>query len=43
VTLGSQVVDFIGLNLLDDPDEVRGIGQVSIVELELGSLAWGSW
>lgn len=31
---GTQVVDLIGLHLVDDVHEVGGVGQVTIVELQ---------
>ncbi|MNS56283.1 hypothetical protein D3C72_891390 [compost metagenome] len=34
MTLGGKVVYLIGLNLLNDPDEVCGIRQVSVVEMQ---------
>ena len=34
MTLSSQVVDFVRLNFLNDPDEVRRIRQVPIVQGE---------
>ena len=32
---GRQVVDLVRLDLLDDADQVGGVGQVPVVELEL--------
>ena len=32
VALGGQVVDLVGLHLLDDADQVGGVGQVAIVQ-----------
>ena len=29
-----EVVDLVGLHLLDDPDEVRGVGEIAVVQLE---------
>ena len=34
VALRSEVVDFVGLHLLDDPDQVRRVRHVAEVELE---------
>jgi len=34
VTLRRQVVDFVGLDFLDDPNQVGRIRQISIVQLE---------
>ena len=34
VALGGQVVDFVGPDLLNQPDQVGGVGQVAIVEEE---------
>ena len=34
VTLRGQIVDLVRLHLLDDPDEIRGVRQVSIVQFE---------
>ena len=33
--LGGEVVDFVGLHLLDDADEAAGIGEVAVVQDEL--------
>ncbi len=33
--LSTQVVDFVGLNFVDDPGEVGAVGQVAVVESEL--------
>ena len=35
VALGAEVVDFVGLHLLDDADQAGGIGQVAVVEDEI--------
>ena len=32
MALGAQVVDLIGLHLLDDPDQVGAVGEVAVVE-----------
>ena len=32
--LGAEVIDFVGLNFVDDSGEVRAIGQVTVVESE---------
>src|SRR5215470_13762690 len=34
VALGAKVVDLVGLDLLDDANQVRRIGQVSVVKYE---------
>ena len=34
VALGAEVVDFVGLDLLDDADEVAGVGEIAVVQLE---------
>ena len=31
MALGTQVIDFIRLDLLDDPDQIGGIGQIAVV------------
>jgi hypothetical protein len=41
VALGGQVVDLVGLNLLEDADQVGGIGQVPVVEDEITVLLVG--
>ena len=33
--LGRQVVEFVGLHLLDDPHQAGGVGHVSVVQDEL--------
>ena len=35
VTLRGEVVDFVGLNLLDDADQAAGIGEVAVMQDEL--------
>ena len=35
VALGTKVVDLIRLNLLDDPDQVAAIGEVSVMQNQL--------
>ncbi len=35
MALGSQVVYLIRLDLLDDPDQVGGIGQIAVVQDEV--------
>lgn len=35
MTLGGQVVELVGLYLLHNPDQVGGIGQVSVVQHEV--------
>ena len=32
---GGQIVDFVGLNLLDDADQIGGVGQVAVVQDEI--------
>jgi hypothetical protein len=39
MALGAEVVDLIGLHLLDDPDQVGAVGEVAVVEGELWGLA----
>jgi len=39
MALGAEVVDLVRLHLLDDPDQVRAVGEVAVVEGELGGLA----
>ena len=34
--LGAEVVDLVGLDLLDDVDERRAVGQIAVVEDEAG-------
>ena len=34
VALGAEVVDFVGLDLLNDADEVAGVGEIAVVQLE---------
>ena len=34
--LRTQVIDLIGLNVADQPSEVRGVSQVAVVQLEAG-------
>ena len=38
MALRAQVVDFVGLGFLDDADQVAGVGQVAVVQLEVGVL-----
>ena len=33
--LRAEVVDFVGLDLLDDPDQVGRVGQIAVVQNEL--------
>ena len=35
MALRGQVVDFVGLNLLDDADQIGGVGQVAVVQDEI--------
>ena len=35
MTLGGEVVYLVRLDLLDDPDQVRGVGQVAVVHEEI--------
>jgi len=39
MALCTEVVDLIRLHLLDDPDQVGAVGEVAVVEGELGVLA----
>ena len=32
---GGQIVDFVWLNLLDDADEIGGVGQIAVVQNEI--------
>ncbi len=32
MALGGQVVDFVGLHLLDDADQAGGVGEVAVVQ-----------
>ncbi len=34
--LGTKVIDLVGLDLLDDVDEGRRVGQIAVVEDEVG-------
>ena len=34
VALRRQVIDFVRLHLLDDPNQVRGVGQIAIMQFE---------
>ena len=34
--LGAQVVDFIGLRFLNDANQVAGVGEVAVVQFEIG-------
>jgi hypothetical protein len=34
MALGTEVVDLIGLHLLDDPDQVAAVGEVAVVQGE---------
>ena len=34
MALGTEVVDLIGLHLLDDPDQVGAVGEVAVVECD---------
>jgi hypothetical protein len=34
MTLGRKIVDLIRLHLLNDPDQIRSIGQIAVVESE---------
>ena len=38
MTLGGEVVDFVGLHLLDDADEAGRIGEVAVVQDEAAAL-----
>jgi len=35
VGLGSEVIDLVGLDLLDDVDQRRGVGEIAVVQDEL--------
>jgi len=39
MALGAKVVDLIRLHLLDDPDQVGAVGEIAVVEGELGGLS----
>ena len=39
MALGAKVINLIRLNLLDDPDQIGAVSQVSIVESEVGELS----
>jgi hypothetical protein len=41
MALGTEVVDLIGLHLLDDADEVAAVGEVALVENERRRLVFG--
>ncbi len=41
MTLGSQIVDLIRLHLLDDPDQVGGIGKIAIMENKTAAMIVG--
>jgi hypothetical protein len=41
MALGCQVVDLVGLDLLEDADQVGGIGEVPVVENEIAVLLVG--
>ncbi len=43
MTLRGQIVDLVRLNLLDDPDEIRRIGQIAVVQFRRTSFSCGSW
>ena len=32
MALGTEVVDLVGLHLLDDPDQVGAVGEVAVVQ-----------
>lgn len=38
MALGAEVIDFIGLRFLHDADQVAGVAEVAIVQLEVGVL-----
>ena len=38
MALGAEVVDFVGLRFLHDTNEVAGVAQVSVVQLEIDVL-----
>src|SRR5579885_3016753 len=35
MALGGQIVDLVGLNLLDDPDEIGRVGEVAVMQQEI--------
>ena len=39
MALGAEVVDLIGLHLLDDPDQIGAVREVAVVEGELRGLS----
>ncbi len=41
VALGSEIVDLVGLDLLHDPQQVGGVGQITIMQVQLDSV--GVW
>ncbi len=43
MALGGQVVDLVGLHLLDDADEVRRVRQVAVVQDAARTFSCGSW
>ena len=36
MALRAKIVDFVGLRFLDDANQVAGVGQVAVVQLEFG-------
>ena len=36
MALGTEVVNLIGLHLLDDPDQVGAVGEVAVVQHQAG-------
>ena len=38
MALRGEIVDFVGLNFLHDADQVRGIGQIAIMQEEIADL-----
>ena len=43
MALGAEVVDLIGLHLLDDPDQVGAVGEVAVVQNQTRVISCGSW
>jgi hypothetical protein len=43
VALRGEVVDFVGLHLLDDADQAGRVGQVAVVQDEAAVVSCGSW
>lgn len=43
MALGGEVVEFVGLHLLEDANQAGGIGQGAVVEDEAPGAAVGTW